>query len=210
VLLYFKHLFVSWNNIRPEEGEYMIFCGQCGLQLASGTIHCPRCGATVEESKAPDDVSHANDHTIAGQSLPNLSQAGPVMPGTAPQQPLILRPGTTNDYNPEDATSMMEAPTYNTNMPPRQNMGTQYPGGGQYPPQASYPNYSMPGGTYAPAGGMPSPSMTSQMGYAPQQNTGAGSGNPTLRVAGLIIALFGVLLMLSAVILFVMQQNGTL
>ena len=28
----------------------MIFCGQCGLQLAAGTTRCPRCGATVEET----------------------------------------------------------------------------------------------------------------------------------------------------------------
>ena len=106
---------------------------------------------------------------------------------------------------------MMEAPTYNTNTPPKQNMGTQYPSGGQYPTQASYPNYNMPGGTYAPAG-MPSPGMTSQMGYGPQQNTSTSTSNAnqTLRVAGLIIILFGVLLILSAVILFVMQQSGTI
>jgi len=180
----------------------MIFCGQCGLQLAPGTIRCPRCGATVEEGKAAEDAKNANNYTIAGQSLPNLSQAGPVMPG-APPQPLILRPGTTtNNYNPQDATSMMEAPTYHTNMAPGQTMGTQYPASGLYPSQASYPNYSMPGGTYAP-GGMPS---TNQMGYAPQQqNTSTNNGNPTLRIAGLLIALFGVLLLLSAVILFIVQ-----
>jgi hypothetical protein len=107
---------------------------------------------------------------------------------------------------------MMEAPTYNTNMSPGQNMGTQYPAGGHYPTQqASYPNYSMPGGTYAP-GGMSSPGMTNQMGYPPQQNTNTNtsSGNPTLRVAGLIIILLGVLLILSAIILFVMQQSGAI
>src|SRR5260370_26657053 len=182
----------------------MIFCGQCGLQLAPGTIRCPRCGSTIEEAKAAEDVSRATDFTIAGQSLPNLPQAGPVMPST-PSQPLVLRPGTTaNDYNPQDATSMMEAPTYNTNMPPGQTMGTQYPGSGYYPPQASYPNYNMPRGTYAP-GGMPSPGMTNQMGYAPQQHTSTSSSTPTLRISGLIIALFGVLLILSAVILFIVQ-----
>jgi hypothetical protein len=182
----------------------MIFCGQCGLQLAPGTTRCPRCGATVEEGKAAEDAKNANNYTIAGQSLPNLSQAGPVMPG-APPQPLILRPGTTtSSYNPQDATSMMEAPTYHTNMTPGQTMGTQYPASGLYPNQASYPNHSMPGGTYAP-GGIPSPGMTNQMGYAQQQNTSTNNGNPTLRIAGLLIALFGVLLILSAVILFIVQ-----
>src|ERR1700736_3298323 len=141
----------------------MIFCGQCGLQLALGTVTCPRCGTTVEEAKAGIDALHANDNTVAGQSIPHLSQAGPSMPGTPPQ-PLVLRPGTTtNSYNPQDATSMMEAPTYGTNMPPGQPMAMQYPAGGHFPTPASYPNYSMPGGTYAP-GGMSIPGITNQMG----------------------------------------------
>jgi hypothetical protein len=177
----------------------MIFCGQCGLQIAPGIIRCPRCGVTVEEAKTAEDTSHANDYTIA-----NLSQTGSVMPGKPPQ-PLILRPGNTaTNYNPQDATSMMEAPTYNTSRPPGQNMGTQYPASGLYPTQQSYPSYTIPGGTYAPA------SMAGQMGNTLQQNTSTNNGNPTLRIAGLIVALFGVLLMLSAVILFVMQQNGTI
>ena len=46
----------------------MIFCGQCGLQIALGTIRCPRCGTTVEETKDVEDASHANNPTIAGQS----------------------------------------------------------------------------------------------------------------------------------------------
>lgn len=187
----------------------MIFCGQCGLQLATGTATCPRCGTTVEESNAGVDALHANDHTVAGQSI-HLSQAGPITPGPSPQQ-LVLRPGTTtNSYSPQDATSMMEAHTYGTNMPAGQPMATQYPAGGHYPTQASYPpNYSMHGGTYAPAS-TSSPGITNQMGYPVQQNTGTSNGNPTLRVAGLVIALFGIVLMLSAVILFIMQQSGTL
>jgi hypothetical protein len=190
----------------------MIFCGQCGLQIALGTIRCPRCGTTVEETKDAEEASHVNNPTIAGQSLPHLSQAGTMMAST-PQQPLILRLGTTtSSYSPQDATSMMEAPIYNTNMPPGQAMGTQFPSGGVYPTQqASYPNYSMPGNTYAP-GGIPSGTYlptgaTSQRGYGgpQQQNTSATNGNPTMRIAGLIIACFGVLLILSAVILFLIQ-----
>jgi hypothetical protein len=188
----------------------MIFCGQCGLQLAAGTATCPRCGTTVEDANADVDALHANDNTVAGQSI-HLSQAGTVMQGPPPPQQLILRPGTTtSNYNPQDATSMMEAPTYGTNMPPGQPIPTQYPAGGHYPPQASYPpNYSMHGGTYAPAG-MSSPGMTNQMGYPAQQNTNTSNGNPTLRVAGLIVALFGIILILSAVILLILQQSGTL
>jgi hypothetical protein len=52
--------------------------------------------------------------------------------------------------------------------------------------------------------------MANQMGHPLQQNTNASNGNPTLRIAGLIIAFFGVLLIVSAVILFAIQQSGTL
>jgi hypothetical protein len=184
----------------------MIFCGQCGLQIAPGIIRCPRCGTMVEEAKAAEETSQANDYTIAGQSIANLSQTGSVAPGIPPQ-PLILRPGNTADnYNPQDATSMMEAPTYNTTLPPGQNMRTQYPASGLYPTQqASHPNYTIPGGgTYTPVG------LPGQIGNALQQNTNTNNGNPTLRMAGLLIALFGLLLMLSAIILIVMQQSGTI
>ena len=184
----------------------MIFCGQCGLQLTPGTATCPRCGTMVEDLKGDMDVLHANDKTVVDQSIPYLSQAGSITPSTPPQ-PLVLRPGTsTSSYNPQDATSMMEAPTYGTNMPPGQPLTTQYPAGGHYPTQASYPSYR---GTYAPTG-MSSPSMANQMGHPLQQNTNASNGNPTLRIAGLIIAFFGVLLIVSAVILFAIQQSGTL
>ncbi len=182
----------------------MIFCGQCGLQLAPENLRCPRCGTIVEEEKLAEDVLH----TRTSPSQVNPSQIGPVMSGSPPQQQLVLRPGTTaNSYSPQDATSMIEAASYNSNMPPRQNMGTPYPGSGPYHTQTSYPNYSMPGGTYAPTG-MPSPAMASQIGYAaPHALT---TGNPTLRVTGLVIALFGVLLILSAVVLFAMQHNGVI
>jgi len=187
----------------------MIFCGQCGLQLTSGIVTCPRCGATIEDSDVDVDALYANDNTIAGTSIRHLSQAGPSTQGTPPQ-PLVLRPGTpTSSYNPQDATSLMEVPTYGTNIPARQPTATQYPASTHYPTQARYPNYSMPGSTYTPAS-MSSPGMTHQTGYPPQQNTRTTSGNPTLRVAGLVTILFGVLLMLSAVILFAMQQSGTL
>jgi hypothetical protein len=185
----------------------MIFCGQCGLQLAPGTATCPRCGATVEEPKANVDALHANDSTVAGHSIPHPSQPGPITPPSTHPQQLILRPGTpTSSYNPQDATSMIDASTYGTNLPPGQPMPTQYPAGGHYPTQTSYPNYNIPGGTYAPAG-MYAPGMTSQMGYPPQNIS---QGNPALRISGLIITIFGIVMMLSAVILFILQQNGIL
>jgi hypothetical protein len=189
----------------------MIFCGQCGLQLTPGIATCPRCGAIVDNPNGDIDAFQANEHTVASQSLSQFSQAGPITPSTPPQ-PLVLRPGTpTSSYNPQDATSMMEASTYGTNMPAGQPMTTQFPGGGHYPTQTGHPSYSMPlgGGTYVPTG-MSSPGMANQMGNPLQQNTNMNNGNPTLRVAGLMIAFFGVLLMFSAIILFIMQQTGAL
>ena len=52
----------------------MIFCGQCGLQITSGIIRCPRCGVTVEEVKAAENVSMSLITAFAGQSIASLSQ----------------------------------------------------------------------------------------------------------------------------------------
>ncbi|GCE03316.1 zinc ribbon domain-containing protein [Dictyobacter aurantiacus] len=130
----------------------MIFCGQCGLQLAPGSTRCPRCGATVEETGAGGTGGelHTDDATVATPSLLAQNQL-PSQPQSGGQQPLILRPGASapgnnNTYGtqtPYDATSMMDA-TSQTQSPPR---GNSYPG---YPPQSgpAYPSQSGP--NYAP------------------------------------------------------------
>jgi hypothetical protein len=173
----------------------MIFCGQCGLQLAAGTMNCPRCGTPVEDAGGNREVLHVNDPTIVSSSFSGTPQAGPAMPSTPP--PLVLRPGNQGgDYNPQDATSMMDASMARN--PALSAPGqTAYMGGGAY-----QPNTMPPTGVHIP----PYPAQGTQMAYPLEQ--GSSSGNPTLRVAGMITIVFGLLLILSSIVLFVVQHNG--
>jgi hypothetical protein len=190
----------------------MIFCGQCGLQLSPGSTRCPRCGAAVEENEAAGKDQHLNDATVASPSFiaPHPSGPGglPGAPGTPPQ-PLVLRQGVP-DYNAQganDATSMMEAQNFNSRVSTPQNMGNSFVGG-YPPPQGSYVDYGTQGGGYMPTNtGYVGPgAMQSAMGYT--QEPEAAHSNKNLRTAGLLIVVLGVLLILSAVILFALQQNG--
>lgn len=126
----------------------MVFCGQCGLQLAPGSTTCPRCGSVTEPDLSIEDP-HLYDPTIltsfpAPQTPhPPVSevQRPPVSP--MPQQPprLVLRPDSNPGYNaptPSDPTSTMSSP------PPHQQAYNSYPpqSGGTYPTQpAPYAGY---------------------------------------------------------------------
>src|SRR5437667_6762978 len=114
----------------------MIFCGQCGLQLAPGTTRCQRCGAMVEETNASATEMHPDDATIASHSLTTRNPAGPSQ--VSPPQPLILRPGAnSSDYGSQmayDATNRVEAPNYGTQIPQNPNMGSTY--ASNYPQQS--------------------------------------------------------------------------
>ncbi len=180
----------------------MLFCGQCGLQLPPGSSRCPRCGAPVEESEVARNDLHVDDPTVASPSFIGRHPSGPGLgsspgaPGTPPQQ-LVLRPGSPDYNNPgaNDATSLMEAPGFNSGMVP-QNMRGSF---GGYSSPGNYPEY----GTQA--GYMPTPSST-VYGSGQQMER----GNKNLRTAGLVLVVIGVLLIMSAVILFALQQNGML
>ncbi len=87
----------------------MIFCGQCGLQLAPGIAKCPRCGAIVDQGVQGGEF-HADDATVT--SLPyypnNPSQPAAQRPTgqfTPPNpQKLVLRSDPNNqDYGMEGA-----------------------------------------------------------------------------------------------------------
>jgi hypothetical protein len=156
----------------------MIFCGQCGLQIASGSTRCPRCGAIIEETSKPAGELHSDDPTVATPSLQN-------QPSTSTQQsptnqpPLILRPGqnsgtqgTQAPYNNYDETSMMER----TNTPLSPPMGNSYPGypAPGYPAQPSGSGYApQSSGNYPPQGMYPADYGTSGAGgYGPGTNAG--------------------------------------
>ena len=193
----------------------MIFCGQCGLQLAPGTIRCPRCGTAVEAETALGEY-HGDDPTVASSSIitnnplqPNTQHpAGPPTPNN--QQKLILRPGSGNSYDTQaayGATSRVDAQqNYATQAP---NTGYPTQSGGNYPTQSAYPTYTPQSGgnyptqqtsypTFVPPGG-----VGYQQPY-PQQPAGPSKG----RTTGLVFILLGLLLILSAVVLFILQHNG--
>ncbi len=67
----------------------MIFCGQCGLQLASGDTRCPHCGATVESDGTLQGSPHRDDPTIA--SLSSI----PLQPNTPPYSSVQSSPQTS-------------------------------------------------------------------------------------------------------------------
>jgi hypothetical protein len=186
-------------ELESKGATYMIFCGQCGLQLAPGTTHCLRCGATVDEANVQAPELHTDDATVASHSLiaPNPAGSSPASP---PQQ-LILRP--TDNYDSQvayDATSRMEAPNYGTQqMPQNPNIGSTY--GGNYPEQGGYSDFTNRGpGTYA--GGYPMGTQTFQQPYT--------QGTNKARVTALVLILLGVLLLFIAGILFILQHNGAI
>lgn len=207
------------------ERSNMIFCGQCGLQLAPGSTRCPRCGAMVEEPQtaALTEELHSDDPTIASASI-----IGPLTQGQG-QQPLVLGSGSTQNGYPSgtqaayDATNMMEPPNYTQtqNQPytgyPAQS-GSAYPStttGAYQPPQGQYNEYgTMGGGNYQT--GMVYPNgMQSQIGY--QQMSGQymqdeaemarAAANARGRTTGLVLVLFGLILIFGAVILFAIQHH---
>ena len=178
----------------------MIFCGQCGLQIASGSTRCPRCGAIIEEISKQAGEIHSDDPTVATPSLQNQPSIS-TQQSPANQPPLILRPGqnsgtqgTQAPYNNYDETSMMERsnppmgnsyPGYAAPGYPAQQSGSSYPpqSNGNYPPQGMYPaDYGTSGaGAYGPGTngygtgnygtGMSYPNMPPQA-MQPPMNTG--------------------------------------
>ena len=190
----------------------MIFCGQCGIQLAPGAVRCPRCGAAVEEAQAAasGEELHTDDQTIAAQAL-NIQGTSAGNRSYAPQQ-LVLRPGEGNPAA-YDATSRVDPRTYQpqsyntmgTGMGssyasiPSQTQATGYPG---YQTQATTNQFIPPGQhTYTNA---------NVTGYVPQAGRETSGNNSRLRVISMIIVLVGLLFILSAVILFALQNSGAL
>lgn len=135
----------------------MLFCGQCGLQLAPGSTTCPRCGTATQPGLPQDnqylddptiasnprlplhlpatplDNPHAEDPTIASDPrLPLHPQQTP-FPQTPSQPPYVSGPGSSNPY------SIGQVPS----TPPR---GASYPGFPGYPNNPSYPGNVPPAG----------------------------------------------------------------
>lgn len=190
----------------------MVFCGQCGLQLAPGNKVCPRCGTAVE-SDVPVGDFHTDDPTVASPAyqVRNPSQPGlpPAGPSTPPNPKLVLRPDNQSyDYSTQaayDPTSRMDA----------SNVANRTPGygtvsGGNYPPQA-YADYQQSGGAYPPMGasypGFPQQGGTGYQQPFSGQHAPAQPSSSRGRSVGLVLILIGLLFLLAAVVLFALQSN---
>jgi len=175
----------------------MVFCGQCGYQLAPGDKTCPRCGAKADVdliehdpgTYSPTEVSQAIIERAPTQSVMPPNRVNP-MPGQSqagPAGPLILGPGTPNNQMANDPTTMMGAQSY--------------------APQASYPGYGAPG---YPA----SYPQYNQTGYQPYQAGQSAAIAQLLessrkgKVASLLLILFGILLLIAAIVIFLLNQQG--
>jgi len=207
----------------------MLFCGQCGLQLNADAKQCPRCGAPVEPGVGQEDAYAQPDApTMASPSLLGQMQAQTPAPpdraGGDPQK-LILRPdqntGNSN-YGTQDiyeATRRVELPEQGYGIaapgtPSQPGIGPSYPADSQtqypqnrggYPSQNRYAEYPQPGNNYVPSGvAYPGP-----QGYQPdpareQRSARAGRG----RTAALLVILLGLLLILVAMTLFILERTN--
>jgi len=187
----------------------MVFCGQCGLQLPSGKPTCPRCGTPTEpEFDLVAEDPHANDPTLAALSSYAPDYPRPSVPSSSPQQQkLVLRPIDNNsNFSPPAAnnpTGMMNAQSHwDYQDYPSYDQGT--------PIQPAQPNIDLSYPAYIPQtsqidkGHQP---VANQYGNIPAQiPVRKGKG----RTVALLLILLGLLVVLGALALFVLKQNGLL
>jgi hypothetical protein len=188
----------------------MIFCGQCGLQLAPGTTRCLRCGAAIDEPGTPGHGMdmHPDDATIASQAL-QLNTRNPASPSpVSPPQPLVLRSGNENsDYGSPTSygtTSRMDASTYGTQFPSHPNQpyssGNSYAGQGGYPELATRGVGNTFGGTNYP--------MNTHVGYQSPFTQNQPSTSSKVRTTAIVFILLGVFFFLIATVLFALQHSN--
>jgi hypothetical protein len=187
----------------------MAFCGQCGLQLPPGKTACPRCGTPTEpEFDLVAEDPRANDPTLAALSSYEPDYLRTVEAPVSPQQQkLVLRPdGNGHNFSTQaanDPTNMMSVqghagyqdyPAYDQRtpiLPAHPNIDIAYP---SYTPQTSQIDKG-----YQPVAG--------QYGSLPAQvQARKGKG----RTLALLLILLGLLVILGALTVFVLKQNGLL
>lgn len=180
----------------------MVFCGQCGLQVPPGKMACPRCGTPTEpEFDLIAEDTHENDPTIAAISSYGPDYSRPLeAPASPQQQKLVLRPdGIEQNFGGQaanDPTSMMgvgyqDYPSYDQRapvIPSQPNIDPSYP---SYTPQADQ--------GYQP--------LADQYGAIAAQ---APVRKQKGRTVALLLILLGLLVILGALSLFLLKQNGLL
>ena len=180
----------------------MVFCGQCGYQLAPGDKVCPRCGAATEAATIEQDPGTYNpteiSHAVLDYSSPQNRGAAPRQPE---QGPLVLGASSPNEQMANEATAMMQSQGYAQQQQPsypgypQQQMGT---GMYTYPPQQMGTGmYNYPAAGYQQYQGGPSPAMAQLLESSRRGKT-----------TSLLLILFGLLLLIGAMIIFLLNQRG--
>jgi zinc-ribbon domain len=166
----------------------MVFCGQCGYQLSPGDKVCPRCGSATDVEVIEQDPGTYNPTEISHAVLERPQASSPQNRGNQPEQagPLVLGPVGSNMPGSDDATAMMNSQMY---MPQ-----PGYPG---YPPQAGTGLYGYNAGGYPQYQAVQTPAAVQLM-----------EASRKGKVASLLLILFGLLLMVGAIIVFLLTQQG--
>lgn len=161
----------------------MFFCGQCGFQVAPGVTRCPRCGAAVNTGNASQSGEwHGDDQTVASPSFPQSGM--PSQSGIQPQRGSGMYPGN-DDYG---APTVFGSATH---------MDTPaYPGYGTPSSGQNYPT-TMGGQPYQGQG----------QNYQGQYQNEQAARNRG-RTTGLVLILIGLLMILGAAALFILQGHS--
>src|SRR5258708_3885715 len=171
----------------------MVFCGQCGYQLAPGYTVCPRCGAQTEAETIEYDPGAYNPTEISHAILDAPTQGVPPHNrGSQPRQPeqqgpLVLGSMTPNERLANEATTSMNSQTY--------------------PPQQAYPGYPQQAGTgmYGyNVGGYQQQYQAGQSAVVAQLLEASRKG----KITALLLILFGLLLLIVAIIIFLLTRQG--
>ena len=174
----------------------MVFCGQCGYQLSPGDKTCPRCGAKADVDLIehdpgtynPTEISHAIIERAPTRAVqpPGYTNPTPMQGQAELAGPLILGPIQQNEQLANETTTMMGAQTY----APQPG----YPGYAAYPPQGGY-GYSAVGYQQYPAG---QDAAIAEILEASHKG----------KITSLLLILFGLLLLIAAIIVFLLNQQG--
>jgi len=163
----------------------MVFCGQCGYQLGLGDTICPRCGTKSEVEPGEYDPGTYNPTEISHAVLDVPTRAVP----PAPQpEPLVLGSQAPNEQLANQTTTMMNSQNY----PPQTYTGyqQQQPGMYGYPNPGVYQQYQA--------------NQAAQAAALAQVLEASRKG----KVTSLLLILFGILLLIIAIIIFLLTRDG--
>ncbi len=149
----------------------MLFCGQCGLQLAPGSAACPRCGSITQPTLPPVDNPYSEDPTIASDPRLPLQPPQTPYPQVPGYAPLPLAPGSSNPY----ATEQIPGTPTPAPLPTDRVSHPGYPDYPRNPGVPGYPDYS---GQVPPAGDNYATQRMPDTGFPPPGNINYPSSTP--------------------------------